>query len=570
MARALLFVPLTLSLFSATARAQLGTDSPDSTRPVQWRVMFTEDPAHRAVVAWTTEDDGVSTLYWDTQPHGGALAEYANTMECTSGRYSLSLHYYHHCSLTGLAPATSYYFVTETENDVSREFYFVTAHDDGRPFKLMAGGDSRSDRDQRRIMNDTIRALFEQHPDVVAFAHGGDYIEMGYSFGQFNEWMTDNELTIASDGRILPIIASRGNHEGSSDLMDQVFAEPGGAGTNYYTTVIGDYWFITLNTETSMAGDQRLFLEQQLQQAHLAEACFISAQYHRPAFPGVKDPSEARAEWVPLFEQYDADLILESDGHILKRTVPIRNEAEDPTGVIYVGEGGLGVSQRTPVTDRWFIQGPNAFAASQHHVILLDVSRTELAYRAIAPDLTVVDSVTLTSRRCMNTLEVKTPAQGAVLESGADSEITWITGGWVPTVDVDWSTDDGSTWMSIASGLANAERAEWTVPEVATTTGRVRVRSTAGAPEGVSGGFTIALPEKEPDPPEMPPPPPPDEQPNPMDMNGAADPIPQPENEVTTDPAVAEGCACTETERGAGSILGLFGIVGLLFLRRRR
>jgi hypothetical protein len=570
--RADLLTPLTLLALASAPTAyaqQLGAEAPAGTRPAQWRVVFTEDPAHRAVVAWTTEEDGASTLHYDTQPHGGALADYANTVTCETGRYSLSLHRYHHCRLADLQPSTSYYFVAKTENDVSQELYFVTAPDDGRPFKLLVGGDSRSDRDQRRIMNETMRTLFEQNPDIVALAHGGDYTENGYSFGQFNEWMTDHELTIASDGRVLPVIASRGNHEGSSSLMDQVFAEPGGAGDNWYTTVIGSYWLITLNTESSVAGDQRLFLEQQLQQARLVNACFISAQYHRPAFPAVKEPSDARAEWVPLFEQYDADLIFESDGHALKRTVPVRNEAEDPTGVVYVGEGGLGVAQRTPEPDRWYLSGPNAFAASQHHVILLDVGRTELVYRAFAPDLTLVDSLTLESRRCVDTLEVKTPIAGAELLAGSSFEITWITEGVIPAVDLDFSGDDGSTWRTIATGVANTERYDWSVPEESTTAARVRVRATSGAPEAISGTFSIRIDEKEPDPPmtgeDMDPP-------GTMDpMDPGADPIPEmPSEQAEPMNEAAGGCACNGTQRGTGSILAGFTLVALLFVRRRR
>jgi hypothetical protein len=35
--------------------------------------------------------------------------------------------------------------------------------------------------------------------------------------------------------------------------------------------------------------------------------------------------------------------VIESDGHVINRTVPIRNEKKDSTGVVSVGEGDLGV-----------------------------------------------------------------------------------------------------------------------------------------------------------------------------------------------------------------------------------
>ena len=55
---------------------------------------------------------------------------------------------------------------------------------------------------------------------------------------------------------------------------------------------------------------------------------------------------EACPHFCPLFDKYHIDIALESDGHCMKRTAPIRHGKKDPTGIVYVGEGGLGVGQR--------------------------------------------------------------------------------------------------------------------------------------------------------------------------------------------------------------------------------
>ena len=74
------------------------------------------------------------------------------------------------------------------------------------------------------------------------------------------------------------------------------------------------------------------------------------AVYHHPAYSSApsRDNKDIREHWVPLFEQHQLDLVCEADGHNIKRTVPIRNGKRDPTGVVYIGEGGLGVPQRQP------------------------------------------------------------------------------------------------------------------------------------------------------------------------------------------------------------------------------
>jgi hypothetical protein len=91
----------------------------------------------------------------------------------------------------------------------------------------------------------------------------------------------------------------------------------------------------------------------------------------------VKEPGDAKAAWVPLFEAHDVDLVFESDGHAIKRTMAIRDDKPDPTGVVYIGEGGLGVPQRTPYSDRWYLQEPG-MSGRGHHLTTVSFSGDEL------------------------------------------------------------------------------------------------------------------------------------------------------------------------------------------------
>jgi hypothetical protein len=110
----------------------------------------------------------------------------------------------------------------------------------------------------------------------------------------------------------------------------------------------------------------------------------------------VKDPGNALEHWVPLFEKYNLDVALESDGHALKRTCAIRGGKPDATGVVYIGEGGLGVKQRSPKADRWYFEG--GITASTHHVQKLTVTKTELKVESIGPKGEVLDSYTAKPR----------------------------------------------------------------------------------------------------------------------------------------------------------------------------
>ena len=373
---------------------------PEALQPIHWRVVFTETPQHELLIAWDTRAAGTThAVCFDTQARQGQLKSYATRLDAQrNGRYSdrrPELHY-HHAALTGLKPATTYWFTLVSDDQTSREFHVTTAPAEDKDFRLLSGGDSRSDPDRRRQMNKRMAAMLKADKDLLALAHGGDYVVNGGDLGLWDQWLSDHELTTTDDGRVLPIIPTRGNHEASGKLYDEVFGWPGGGlGKNWFATkVTPQVLLVTLNTETSTSGSQAEFLNEELKRnTHIR---WQMAQYHRPAWPAVKRPSSATV-WVRSFERFNVDLVLESDGHALKRTVPIRNDKQADDGVVYIGEGGLGVGQRTPDTDRWFLKSPG-MATSGHHVWLLSFSKSRLQVQAIDINGNTVDDHSLTAR----------------------------------------------------------------------------------------------------------------------------------------------------------------------------
>jgi len=114
-------------------------------------------------------------------------------------------------------------------------------------------------------------------------------------------------------------------------------------------------------------------------------------------YPAYKDPAGAKPAWVPLFERHNLDLALESDGHNIKRTVPIRNERQDPSGIVYVGEGGLGVPQRVPKPGRWYLDAPG-MASHGHSVSVLHVTAESIDYQVLRLEGGMADQHTLRPR----------------------------------------------------------------------------------------------------------------------------------------------------------------------------
>lgn len=386
-----------------------------SSNPIHVRVLFESNPSREAVIAWTTTTEGDShRLYYDVTPRNGDLDAYQHNLPSThSAPYTLRdierevgmQSWSHNVYLGDLEPATTYYLTVVSDGQASQEFHFITAPADSSQVRVLAVGDSRtppagitSSESERRKVNSLMRRQFEEHPNIIAMLHGADYTNRAY-WGELYWWLTDHtELTTTSDNRLLPIIPARGNHD--LDIgFEEMFWWPDRETDYYYTTHLNsEVSLITLNTEISRGGDQRIWLENQLAELRPQKRWLI-AMYHRPAYPSVRDyegSAPQRLAWVPLFEQYGIDLGYESHDHALKRTHPIyQNKIDEERGIIYFGDGGGGVLQRQPDPSRWYL----AVTGRHYHVHLLTFSDEKLEIKAVTIDDEVVDEFELTHDR---------------------------------------------------------------------------------------------------------------------------------------------------------------------------
>lgn len=422
------FVPMLISAISLAAAAavladgtavadEIGTPAERAQRPLMhFRVLWMHDPATEAVVSWSTLDPGSDhRVYFDTESHDGKPDAYAHTARSIrSGRYTMLNSdagtppaHYHHVHLRDLPPDTTIYFTIASDDLVSREFHFVTAPDEDRPLKVLFGGDSRRPPDlpevhaKRREVNRLIASLAEEHPDILAFCHGGDYCSRA-QWRFMTDWLSDHELTITGDGRILPIIPARGNHD-REIVFEEMFYWPERSHDYYYSTHLSpSSVVVTLNTEISMGGDQRKWLAAELERLRAEPGKTILVQYHVPAYGSVKSFAQGapqRQYWVPLFEKFQVDLVAESDHHSLKRTLPIYQGSHDPErGIVYIGDGGLGVPQRVTDPTRWYLQPPG-MATSAFHVHIITFSGGAITAEAIGLGREVLDEVTIESKQ---------------------------------------------------------------------------------------------------------------------------------------------------------------------------
>lgn len=382
-----------------------------------YRIMWHDDPATSMVVGWNQIDGNNPVVYFDIVDHGTNVAAYAfnNGVDRNVTAYGLNNNF---SRLTNLSPNTIYYFVIQDDNSVSQRFWFKTMPDQQTErLSFLAGGDSRNNREQRQNANKLVASL---RPHAVLF--GGDYTSSGTDT-QWQEWFEDWQLTIGADGRMIPIVATRGNHESTNSEVVDLFDVP--SADVYYKTVFagGLVSAYTLNTEITIGGTQASWLATELANDN---SVYKMAQYHKPVRSHVGSKAEGTNQythWVPLFDQYSMDLVVECDSHTAKSTWPILASTgagadegfirDDLNGVVYVGEGCWGAPLRAADDSKSWTRDSGMF--NQIKWIFIDLNQIEV--RSIKTDnacnVGVVSDSDIFSAPA--NLDINSPANGAVI-----------------------------------------------------------------------------------------------------------------------------------------------------------
>ena len=346
----------------------------------KYRLIMVNDPATTITIAWNQISGTSPTVYYDIVDHGTNHTLYAFSK--TEDRAVVSKGMDNRfVRLTGLTPNTNYYFVINDSQGTSQRFWFRTTPSDNSRLSFIAGGDSRNNRVPRQNANLLVSKL---KPHAVLF--GGDMTDNDTS-GEWQDWFDDWQLTIASDGRMFPIVPARGNHEGS-DVVYELFDTPD---TNsYYQITFGNDLIrtYTLNSEISVLGDQRTWLENDLMNAP-ANLKWKMAQYHRPMRPhtGTKpNNDQIYNAWSGLFYDHGVRLVVDCDSHMAKTTWPVKPSSEvgndegfvveQVNGTVYTGEGCWGAPLRPNNDLKTWTRNSGSF--NQFKLVFVDDQKIEL------------------------------------------------------------------------------------------------------------------------------------------------------------------------------------------------
>ncbi|MCB0396998.1 MAG: fibronectin type III domain-containing protein [Flavobacteriales bacterium] len=347
----------------------------------KYRLTLRDDPSTTIVIGWNQVSGSGATVYYGPTDLGTNWSAYPNskTPDRTVSDKGMTNTF---ARITGLQPNTNYYFVIKDSEGNSARYWFRTCpNTPSERLSFIAGGDSRNNATPRRNANKLVAKL---KPHAVLF--GGDMTDGG-SNSEWGEWFDDWQLTIASDGRMFPIVATRGNHESSNSIIYNLFDVP--SSEVYYALTFGGSLIrtYTLNTETSITGTQTNWLVNDLQAS--SGITWKTAQYHKPMRPHTSSKSEGNTQyssWAQPFYDYGVRLVVECDAHTVKTTWPVMPSTgggsdegfiqENTNGTVYAGEGCWGAPLRTNNDDKTWTRNSGMF--NQFKWVFVDQQKIEM------------------------------------------------------------------------------------------------------------------------------------------------------------------------------------------------
>ena len=402
------FLALLLICFSQIASANVD----------KLRLIARDDPSTTIVIGWNQVTGATPIVYYDTIDHGTNHLAYAwaHNVDRTVSSKGMDNRF---SRLSGLTANKIYYFVIKDDNSVSARYSFKTAPNvPTERLSIIAGGDSRSNQAARQNAN---RLVGKLRAHAVLF--GGDMTEFDTN-AEWQTWFDDWQLSIAADGRITPIIPTRGNHEYSSTVINELFDV--NHVDAYYANTFGGtlYRAYTLNSQIATGGAQATWLQGDL--SANSAVTWKSAQYHTPIRPHVAskpDRNDIYSDWLPSFESFGMSFVVECDAHTVKTTHPIRSSTassavegflrDDVNGIVYVGEGCWGAPLRANDDVKSWTRSSGVF--NQFKLIFIELNKIEIRTIRVDNAASVGANTDANIFALPSNLDVWSPAEGDVV-----------------------------------------------------------------------------------------------------------------------------------------------------------
>lgn len=333
-------------------------------QPVNISVTMGEKPAESRRFNWHTHIDVKDTVVEYAKESEFISFSADNVMRAPGSNELFNTHSFgtyrvHRAEVTGLEPGTAYKFrVGNGEDFVSAEGRFVTSEVSGDNTKFVFIGDSQGATEKDyALWKETLDSAIADTPDAEFIVHAGDMVDKGFLQQEWNWWFAAAQQHLMQR----TLIAAIGNHEvmgtnGAGDYLahfNNPDSGPSSVRGTSFSFDVNDTHFVLLNTELGAESfkEQAQWLDQDLKDT---DKKWKVIMFHQGPYGSVYANERVQAQWVPIFDKYGVDLVLNGHDHVYLRTYPMKSGAiAEKGGTRYVIGGSSGSKLYALVNKPW-------------------------------------------------------------------------------------------------------------------------------------------------------------------------------------------------------------------------
>ena len=238
--------------------------------------------------------------------------------------------------IVDLKSGKTYNYFVESEGEKSPVAFFKTAALDDE-FSFIWFGDTHNNKKWGELL----QGANKRFPDVAFYSITGDLVINGHERDSWDDFFAYSTNVFNSK----PLMAVPGNRDSQDGLGASLFQSlltyPANgpkdlsSGLSYAMTY-KNALFLMLDVVSFSVEDQTAWINEQLA---ASDAAWKFVVFHFPPYNTVSNYSDIINEWVPIFDRYKVDIVMNGHYHYYMRTLPMVNSkpvenAKD--GTVYI------------------------------------------------------------------------------------------------------------------------------------------------------------------------------------------------------------------------------------------
>ena len=344
------------------------TRFPSGIMPDQITLTLPEDPTTGMVVQWRSNSvvEHSWVKYWQLNTADTVSVEAERQL--LEDRQLRNDRYVSHftASLDSLLPGTAYQYVVGHHDAVSDTLQFTTADTDNA-FAFTWFGDVHNDEAWGALAQ---RAA-QRYPRTAFHIISGDLVNTGLNA---DDW----DALFGYSGGVfgkMPLMAVPGNHDSQDGLgasrFKQLLRYPGNGPEGLplgftYAFRYENALFLMIDVVTFTAAEQREWVARQLE---VSDATWKFVVFHFPQYTSEESYPDIVREWVPLFDEYGVDIVMNGHFHYYLRTAPLKGgeiQPEMTDGTTYIMSIGTSGKNEDGITEPYAVKRMNEGHLYQH------------------------------------------------------------------------------------------------------------------------------------------------------------------------------------------------------------